>query len=97
MTNYEEYAAQARAIYQQGLENVKNKPVPVGQKYPPGTRVKITNNLGHSMRHFYGGKEATVMYTYAHAYWENNVKDYCLDIDGIGQVSWYHEHQLQAI
>ena len=97
MKNYEEHAAQASAIYQQGLENVKNKPVPEGQKFQPGTRVKITDDLGISMSHFPSGKEATVKYTYAHAYGGSNVKNYCLDVDGVGEVSWYYEHQIQAI
>jgi len=97
MTSYKERADQANSIYQQGIENVKNKPVPKGQKFQPGTRVKIIDDLGTSMSHFPSGKEATVKYTYAHAYGGDNVKNYCLDIDGVGEVSWYYEHQLQTI
>jgi hypothetical protein len=49
------------------------------------------------MSHFQGGVNATVKYTYAHAYGGDDVKSYCLDIDNHGEVSWYEEHQLTAI
>lgn len=95
--NYEERHAQARGSYKAGLEKVATTPPPEGQKYAPGTRVRIADDLGPSMSHFTSGANATVEYTYAHAYGGSNVKSYCLDIDGRGQVSWYHEHQLTPI
>lgn len=95
--NYEERHAQAQGIYQAGLEKVANTPPPEGQKYDPGTRVRIADDLGPSMSHFTNGANATVKYTYAHAYGGSDVKSYCLDIDGLGQVSWYYEHQLTPI
>lgn len=95
MKNYKERLLEANGIYQQGMENVKNKPVPKGQKYLPGTRVKIKNDLGESMSHFPSGKFATVRYTYAHAYGGDNIKSYCLDVDDIGEISWYYEHQIE--
>lgn len=94
---HEERHAQAQGIYCAGLELVKTTPPPKGQKYPPGTRVRIADDLGSSMAHFESGKNATVRYTYAHAYGGDDVDSYCLDIDGHGEVSWYHEHQLTPI
>lgn len=89
--------ANANGIYEQGLLRVKNTPEPKGQKFLIGTRVKISDYLGKSMSHFPSGKLATVLYTYAHAYWGNDVKSYCLDVDGIGSVAWYDESQIESI
>lgn len=97
MKPYEQRLAEAASIYKAGLERVKNIPEPKGQKFPCGSRVKIAKNLGSSMSHFESDKCATVRYTYAHAYGGNNVKSYCLDIDGIGEVSWYYESQLTLL
>ena len=94
MLSYKERLSEAKDIYKQGLENVKSRPVPEGQKYLPGERVRIKSNLGSTMSHFPNGRLATVKYTYAHAYWGNNVKSYCLDVDDIGEVSWYQENQI---
>lgn len=66
-------------------------------KFNPGDRVKISDNLGHYMAHFPFGKLATVKYTYAQAYGSTDARSmqqYCLDVDGIGVVSWYDESQL---
>ena len=90
-------AEQAREVYAAGLDRVKNTPVPEGQKYAPGTRVRIADDLGSSMQFFPKGRNATVKYTYAHAYGKEDVESYCLDIDGHGEVSWYKEHQLTPI
>jgi hypothetical protein len=89
--------AQASAFHAQGMRRVQESPMPDGQKFPAGTRVKIADTLKDSMRHFPSGKLATVKYTYAHAYGGDNVKSYCLDIDGIGEVSWYYEDQLELV
>lgn len=97
MLDYKEREVQANTIYRQGLDNVKNKSVPKGQKYLPGTRVKIVDNLGSHMSCFPDGRKATVKYSYAHAYGGGDVKSYCLDIDGIGEVSWYSEEQIKAL
>ena len=94
---YEERHAQAHGIYAAGLERVKKSPPPKGQKYPPGTRVRIADDLGSTMEHFESGKNATVQYTYAHAFGGEDVKSYCLDIDGSGEASWYYESQLTPI
>lgn len=80
-----------------GLKRVDTTPEPTGQKFPNGSRVRIVDDLGSGMSHFQSGVNATVVYTYAHAYGGNDVKSYCLDIDDYGQVSWYHEWQLTAI
>jgi len=94
---YEQRAAQAQGIYQQGLRRVKTTAPPSNQKFAPGSRVRIADKLNPSMSHFSAGKNATVKYTHAHAYGGDSVDSYCLDIDEEGSVSWYHEHQLTQI
>ena len=89
--------AQAQSMYDQGLENVKTTSDTKGQKFPSGSRVHIAEDLGSSMSHFTSGVNATVEYTYAHAYGGDDVKSYSLNIDGQGSSSWYEEHQLTAI
>jgi hypothetical protein len=86
-------------VYKAGLERVRTKPVPKGQKYPPGTRVHIAKDLGPMMSHFTKDKDATVEYTYAHAYpWGKGQTDqYSLNIDGEGSSAWYYEWQLTPI
>jgi hypothetical protein len=86
----------AMGIYAAGLARVASSSEPKGQKFPNGSRVRIADDLGSSMRHFTSGVGATVCYTYAHAYGGRDVKSYCLDVDGRGRVSWYYEHQLTA-
>lgn len=93
MSNY----AAAKGIYEQGLANVKTRPVPAGQKFPPGTRVKIADVLDSDMSHFEAGVEATVEYTYAHAYGGKDVKSYSLCFDDGNSVAWYREHQLSKV
>lgn len=88
--------AEAQSYTASCMERMKSRPEPVGQKFPVGTRVKIADDLGKSMGHFPSG-DATVKYTFAHAFGGNDVTSYCLDIDGIGEVSWYYEHQLTEI
>ncbi len=90
-------AQDAAAYHAASLERMKTQPVPNGQKFPPGSRVHITEDLGSYMAHFISGKDATVMYTYAHVYGGDSVKSYCLDIDGHGENSWYLEQQLTLI
>ena len=95
--DYEERYADACAVYDSGMCSVNTSPAPAGQKFPIGSRVHIAEDLGSSMSHFQSGKDATVRYTYAHAYGGGNIKDYCLDIDGYGEVSWYQESQLSLL
>ena len=95
--SYAEREKQAKEIYNLGMEMVKTTPEPEGQKYPKGTRVKISDTLPPYMQFFERGKNATVLYTHAHAYGGNDVKDYCIDIDGSGPVSWYNEDQLTPL
>ncbi|MFM6946071.1 MAG: hypothetical protein ACKOWW_02945 [Flavobacteriales bacterium] len=97
MLDYETRAADARAMYQAGMNRVAETPEPKGQKFPCGSRVRIADDLGPSMSHFESGVEATVEYVYAHAYGGGDVKSYSLNIDGRGSVAWYYEHQLTAI
>ena len=92
--------SEAHSYYAMRMEQMKTRPVPAGQKFKPGERVRIADDLGPSMSHFPGaGKFATVKYTHGHAFasGENGLQDYCLDIDDYGEVSWYHEHQLTLI
>lgn len=82
--------------YLAAMEVVATTPEPKGQKFPCGSRVRIADDLGYSMRHFPSGVNATVLHTYAHAYGGNDVKSYALCIDDYGHSSWYDEHQLTA-
>lgn len=95
--NFSDRLADAQSIHGLGMERVRTTPPPPGQKYPPGTRVRIADDLGRAMSHFPSGKNATVHHTHAHAYGGSSVKSYCLDIDGLGQVAWYYEEQLTPI
>ena len=95
--DYKERQEEATNIYNQGLLKVKNNPPPKGQKFPVDSRVHICKELGGCMSHFKADCNATVMYTYAHAYGGNNIKSYSLNIDGYGKVAWYEEWQLTAI
>jgi len=89
--------SEAEAYYQAGLERVKTSPIPLGQRFIPGTRVSIASDLGESMNHFPKGCSASVLFTYAHAYGGSNVTSYCLDVDGRGATAWYQEHQLELL
>ena len=93
---YEERLAQAENAYAQGQDRVHNTPVPEGQKYPPGTCVRIAKNLGRAMAHFPCDCDAVVLYTYAHAYGGKDVTSYCLSIKG-NEHSWYEEWQLTPL
>lgn len=85
----------AEAIYQDGLEKVKNTPPPEGQKFLPGQRVRISRDgLGWSVPI---GSLATVEYTSAHAYGGKDIQLYSLIVDDHGSVAWFHEDQLEAI
>lgn len=90
-----------REAYQQAaMSRVQSEPEPEGQKFPVGSRVRIADDLGRSMYHFPSGVDATVMYTYAHAYGTHqpdDAKTYSLDVDGRGSHAWYRENQLTAI
>lgn len=97
MKDYALRLAEAKAYSERGHLKVQTTPVPAGQKFQPGTRVKIADDLGTSMAHFPSGVMATGQYTYAHAFGGDDVKSYCLDVDGFGENSWYEEHQLEAV
>lgn len=97
MKSYEERHAAAKSIYAAGLVKVKTTPAPEGQKFPVGCPVRIADDLGCTMRGFTSGVNATVEYTYAHAYGGTDIKSYSLNIEGKGSTAWYHEHQLTEI
>ena len=69
------------------------------QKYHRGDRVKIAKDLGDTMSHFEADCEAIVLYSYKDKYGgkDYDVEDYSVYIKGVGQVSWYKEHQLTLI
>lgn len=82
------------------------------QKFRKGDLVRVADDLGPSMRHFYGaGKEAIVVGSYSDQYGGDLVvadegvedddqeapEDYSLLFEGHGQVSWYCEDQLTLI
>lgn len=96
MSDESYYARRAKEIYAAGLKRVATTPEPKGQKFPNGSRVRVGKMPTH-MAHFRGECNATVRYTYAHAYGGSDVKSYCLDIDGYGVAGWYKEQQLTAI
>jgi len=87
----------ARVRHHRGLDKVAPMSEPRGQKFPNGSRVRIADDLGEGMSHLPSGVNATVEYTYAHAYGGDDVKSYVLMIDGYGSSAWYYEWQLTAI
>lgn len=97
MKPYKERLSEATSHHEAGMSRVKNTKAPQGQKFPCRSRVRIAKDLGSSMGHFESDCDATVKYTYAHAYGGDDVKSYCLDIDGSGECSWYEEWHLTKI
>ena len=98
MLDYETRLAHAQSTHTAGLKRVQNEPPPKVQKFACGSRVRIADDLGYGMQHFPKSKNATVMYTHAHAYISHLIKSYCLHIDGHqGSTSWYEEWQLTSI
>ena len=82
--------------YDNAMRRVETTPEPTDQKFAKGSRVWI-RELPLYMAHFPGEQYATVRYTHSHAYGDEDVKHYCLDIDGHGDVAWYKECQLDAV
>ncbi len=94
---YASRLAQAQAYCDAGEVRVKTTPEPKGQKFPCGSRVRICKDLGSMMSHFKADRDATVKYTYAHAFRGDNIKSYWLDIDDHGECGWYQEWQLTLL
>lgn len=92
--SYEEFQREAEAFHDAGMIRARTAPAPSKQKFRCGQRVRIAADLGSAMKHFPADRLATVRYTHAHAYGGDSVKSYCLDVDGIGEISWYEERQL---
>lgn len=84
-------------FYPACMERLESQPEPEGQKFPVGTHVRITDDLGRGMKHFPSGCNATVEYTYAHAFDGDNVNAYSLNVDNYGSLAWYFESQLTEI
>ena len=91
-----ERQVEAKSYCRAGWLWAATTPEPAGQKFPIGTRVRIADDLGRSMKHFPSGCNATVEYTDAHAF-GGDVKSYALIVDGIGSEAWYDESQLTEI
>jgi len=89
--SYEQKLEAATAIYNHGLERVRTTPVPEGQKFPPGARVRVNDPSLEP------GSLATVMHTYAHAFGGDDVRSYCLDVDEQGSIAWIDEDDIEAI
>lgn len=96
MKDLEQRTAEARTYHQQSMHRVDTTPEPENQKFPRGSRVSIAPDLGTAMSHFPKGVDATVEYTYGHAYGTDNVDSYSLNVDGYGSSAWYKESQLTA-
>lgn len=105
MKPYSERLAEAKGVHQKGLDRVASTPMPILQKYPPGTFVWIAKDLGEGMSHFQNNRPAKVQYTYAHAYeWDDSpraAKQYSLlvryDDGSWSSIAWYYESQLTEI
>lgn len=67
------------------------------QKFQRGDLVQIAEDLGTSMPHFTSNKRAVVVGTYDEQFGGGDIDIYTLHVEGEGQVSWYHEHQLTLI
>jgi len=93
---------EAQGFYALAMEKVKrDEPQPEGQKFSKGQRVHICKDLGVCMSHFPNDVDATVKYSYEQAFGDGELEEgeeheYCLDLDGHGEVSWYNEWQLTA-
>lgn len=98
MKPYSERFAEANAIYTEAMKRVKEIPPPKGQKFAPGTIIRIVKDLGGTMSHFKADTFAKVLHTYAHAYGGNDIKSYSLlvryDPHNWVSTSWYKECQL---
>jgi hypothetical protein len=77
---------------------LKRRPVPVGQKFLPGERVRLIRH-DHPTEGVLQleGKMATVKYTYSHMYGGDDIKSYCLDFDHCGEVSWFQEEDIERV
>lgn len=67
------------------------------QKFQRGDYVKITKDLGVGMGHFTSDCEAIIIGSYADQFGGSDIKSYKIFIKGGGEVSWYHEWQLELI
>lgn len=88
----------AQAVYEKGLERVKNTREPKGQKFHIGERVFIAKGRMERVNYSKEGAWATVQYTYAHAYGGGNeaAQEYFLNIDNYGPVAWFDEDELST-
>lgn len=91
---------EAQGRYLEGKRRVASEPPPEGQKFKPGTFVRIATDLGPSMKHFKKDTFAKVEHTYSHAFGGSDVWSYCLLVkhdEEWHSVAWYKEDQLTQI
>jgi len=69
------------------------------QKFHNGDLVRISKDLGATMKHFTNDCEAIVIGSYDEQYGSGNAEthEYSLHLKGRGHCSWYHEDQLTLI
>lgn len=106
----EEKLSFATGIYLASKDRVKNTPVPEGQKFLPGTLVRLRDPRDSatkldSLQNFLNwqrakdpdeGKIAVVLHTYAHAFGGDDVRTYCVEIEGV-ESAWFDENWLEAV
>lgn len=67
------------------------------QKFQRGDLVRIEKITEPWMEHFPSDCRAIVLYSYAQEYGGEDVKNYCLFLEGKGSCAWYEERQLTLI
>lgn len=69
------------------------------QKFVKGDLVRVAKDLGPYMRHFRSDCNAIVVGSYADQFGggDDHHLDYTLFLEGGGECSWYHEHQLTLV
>ncbi len=92
---YQDRLQYAQGVYAAGVEKVRYTPQPKGQKFPVGSLVRIKGGAWRV------GLRAKVEFTYAHAFWGDNVRDYSLLVevkDGKwSSCAWFDESILEEI
>jgi hypothetical protein len=96
--NSNPYYKEAQEYTQMCRVRLKRRPVPVGQKFLPGERVRLIRH-DHPTEGVLQleGKMATVKYTYSHMYGGDDIKSYCLDFYHCGEVSWFQEEDIERV
>lgn len=67
------------------------------QKFHAGDHVRVAKDLGGCMSHFPSNCDAIVVCSYADRYGGEDTNNYSIYIKGLGEISWYYEHQMELI